>query len=148
MKLKKWQTRSAIGAAVFLAVIQIVPFGRVHENPPVTKEPNWPSPEVRALAARACFDCHSNETKWPWYSFIAPVSWKVAHDVYDARDDMDFSEWDQPQESKKAPKLVRNHAMPLKSYLWAHSEAELTNDERERLATGLAAINDQSNTPK
>jgi hypothetical protein len=148
MKLKKWQVRSAVGAAIFLVAIQLVPYGRIHENPPVTAEPKWSSPEVRALAARACFDCHSNETKWPWYSFIAPVSWVVAHDVYDARDEMNFSEWDKPQEAKKTPKLVRNRAMPLKKYLWLHAEADLTNEERERLASGLAGIVEQSKAPE
>jgi hypothetical protein len=144
MKLKKWQARAGIGAAALLVVIQLVPYGRVHENPPVTAEPQWTSPEVRALAARACFDCHSNETKWPWYSFVAPVSWVVAHDVYDARDDLNFSEWDKPQEGKKAPKFVRNRVMPLKKYLWLHAEADLTTDEREVLAKGLAAIVDKT----
>ena len=144
MKLKKWQVRGGLGLGVLLVVIQLVPYGRVHENPPVTGEPPWGSPEVRALAARACFDCHSNQTKWPWYSFVAPVSWFIAGDVYDARGDMNFSEWDKPQEAKKAPKLVRNRAMPLKPYLWLHADADLTSEERERLAKGLAAIIEQS----
>ena len=148
MKLKKWQRRAGIGAVALLVVIQLVPYGRVHENPPVTAEPNWDSPEVRALAVRACFDCHSNQTRWPWYSFVAPVSWVVAHDVYDARDELNFTEWDQPQEAKKAPKLVRNRAMPLKKYLWLHAEADLTSDERERLASGLAKVVEQAKQVK
>ena len=53
----------------------IVPFGHSHTNPPVTKEPAWNSPDTRALVQRACFDCHSNQTTWPWYSHVAPVSW-------------------------------------------------------------------------
>jgi hypothetical protein len=148
MKLNKWLVRVGVGAAVLFVVIQAIPYGRVHENPPVTAEPKWGSPEVRALAVRACFDCHSNETRWPWYSFVAPVSWFVAHDVYDARDDLNFSEWDQPQESKKAAKLVRNRAMPLEAYLWLHSEADLTNDEREALARALAVIHEQAEARK
>ena len=59
-------------------LIQLVPFGRDHTNPPVVQEPKWDSPATRELAKRACFDCHSNETVWPWYSNIAPVSWLVA----------------------------------------------------------------------
>lgn len=148
MNLKKWLVRGGAAAGILFVVIQAVPYGRVHENPPVTAEPNWGSPEVRALAVRACFDCHSNQTRWPWYSFVAPVSWFVAHDVYDARDDLNFSEWDKEQESKKAPKLVRNRAMPLKAYVWLHAEADLTSEERERLASALAAINDQATAPK
>src|SRR5262245_6603886 len=140
MKLKKWLARGGVGAVVLLVIVQVVPYGRVHENPPVTAEPKWSSPELRALAVRACFDCHSNETRWPWYSFVAPVSWFIAHDVYDARDDLNFSEWANPEDAKKAPKLVRNRAMPLGPYIWLHAEADLTSEERERLAAGLAAL--------
>jgi len=61
-----------------LVVIQFVPYGRAHTNPPVAQEPIWDSPQTRELARRACFDCHSNETMWPWYSNIAPISW-IAH---------------------------------------------------------------------
>ena len=64
----------AILAVVALALlIQLVPYGRAHTNPPVVAEPNWDSPQTRELAVRACFDCHSNETTWPWYSNIAPI---------------------------------------------------------------------------
>ena len=58
-----------------VVVMQLVPYGRDHSNPPVTAEPNWDSPETRALFKRACFDCHSNETVWPWYAYVAPFSW-------------------------------------------------------------------------
>ena len=69
-----------IGTAL-LGVIQLLPFGHDHTNPPVRKEPEWDAPETRELAARACFDCHSNQTVWPWYSNVAPVSWLVWSDV-------------------------------------------------------------------
>ena len=72
--MKKLMIVVAVLAGLFLA-IQFVPYGRDHSNPPVIGEPTWNSPETRALAVRACFDCHSNETVWPWYSNIAPVSW-------------------------------------------------------------------------
>jgi len=142
--LKKWLARGALALLALLVVIQVIPYGRVHENPPVTAEPKWDSPETRALAVRACFDCHSNETRWPWYSFVAPVSWFVAGDVYGARGDLNFSEWNEEQEVKKAPKLVRKQAMPLKPYVWLHSDADLTSDERERLARGLEALAPQA----
>ena len=69
-----------LGVIVF-AAIQLVPFGHDHTNPPVVAEPAWDSPETRAFAVTACFDCHSNQTVWPWYSNIAPVSWLVQRDV-------------------------------------------------------------------
>ena len=55
-----------------LLLIQAVPYGRNHNNPPVNREPGWDSPNTRAITKRACFDCHSNETIWPWYTWIAP----------------------------------------------------------------------------
>jgi hypothetical protein len=70
---------SCVGIILLILVggfllIQLVPYGRAHANPPVVKEPAWDSPTTRALAKRACFDCHSNETVWPWYTNVAPVS--------------------------------------------------------------------------
>ncbi len=76
-------------------LIQLVPYGRNHTNPPVLQEPNWDSPQTRALAQRACFDCHSNETEWPWYSHVAPVSWLVQRDVEEGREKVNFSTWGQ-----------------------------------------------------
>ena len=63
------------------SLFSFVPYGRDHVNPPVGAEPSWDSPETRALARQACFDCHSNETEWPAYSTVAPVSWLIQHDV-------------------------------------------------------------------
>jgi hypothetical protein len=78
---KKLVLLIAAGAALLVALIQAVPYGRAHSNPPVVSEPAWDSPRARELAVRACFDCHSNETVWPWYSNIAPVSWLIQSDV-------------------------------------------------------------------
>ncbi|HZY42825.1 MAG TPA: heme-binding domain-containing protein [Anaerolineae bacterium] len=75
-----------------LIVIQIPPLF-FQTNPPVVAEPNWDNPQTRALAQRACFDCHSNETVWPWYSRIAPPSWLITFDVFRGRRNLNFSEW-------------------------------------------------------
>ena len=77
-----------------IVLMQIIPYGRTHSNPPVTREPSWDSPRTRELARRACFDCHSNETRWPWYADVAPFSWVVQRDVDIARNVINFSEWD------------------------------------------------------
>ena len=74
-------------------VIQFIPYGKDYINPPVVSEPNWDNPQTRELAKKACFDCHSNETVWPWYSKIAPVSWLVYRDVVEGRQLMNFSDW-------------------------------------------------------
>jgi len=81
-----------IGVSAFL-LIQLIPYGHDHTNPAVVAEPAWDSTQTRDLAKRACFDCHSNEVVYPWYSNIAPVSWLVQHDVEDGRRRLNFSEW-------------------------------------------------------
>ncbi len=121
-------------------LIQLVPYGRDHTNPSHQVEPNWDKPETRALAQRACFDCHSNETVWPWYSHVAPSSWLVQKDVEVGRSELNFSEWDKPQdEADHAGKMVTRGKMPLKKYLLLHPGARLTDTERDALASGLNA---------
>jgi len=125
---------AVIVTVVLLLLIQAVPYGRDHSNPPVRQEPPWDSPKTRALAAGACFDCHSNQTHWPWYSNIAPASWLIQHDVSAGRDKVNFSEWDRPQEeSDELAEQVEENKMPPTYYRWFHSEARLSSAEREAL---------------
>jgi hypothetical protein len=133
--------RIAIGLSVlgFLA-IQLVPYGRNHTNPPVVREPIWPSPDVRAIAKRACFDCHSNEVVWPWYSNIAPVSWMIQRDVDEGRRKLNFSEWGTRRDERDAAEQVQQGKMPEPKYLLTHPEARLTNAEKQMLIDGLQAI--------
>lgn len=129
-----------LGLLALAAVIQLVPFGRDHTNPPVTGEPAWDSPATRELAKRTCFDCHSNETEWPWYSNVAPVSWLVQRDVNEGREKLNFSEWDRPQKhADEAAKEVREGEMPMWIYLPTHPEARLTDTEKQQLIAGLEA---------
>lgn len=142
---RRWSPRRlgarALGALlVLLLAIQLVPYGRDHTNPPVVAEPAWDSPETRALFVRACADCHSNQTVWPWYSHIAPVSWLVAHDVAEGRAKFNISMWGQQRnEGDEAAESVREGEMPLPIYLPTHPEARLTTAEREQLIAGLTA---------
>jgi hypothetical protein len=123
-----------------LVVIQLVPYGRSHTNPPVTAEPTWDRPETRDLARRACFDCHSNETSWPWYANIAPASWLAQRHVTEGRRALNFSEWDRPQrEAREAAESVREGEMPTRDYLLIHPEARLDPAERLTLIRGLSA---------
>jgi hypothetical protein len=118
----------------------LVPYGRDHSNPHVAAEPPWNAPETRALAERACFDCHSNQTRWPWYSNVAPLSWLVQADVHEGRRDLNFSEWTRGyEEAQESGQTVRNHEMPPRSYLLLHPQARLSAAEREQLASGLDA---------
>ena len=95
-------------AGLLLIAAQFVPYGRDYRNPPVIQEPAWDSPATRALAKQACFDCHSNETVWPAYAKVAPISWLIAHDVDEGRSVLNFSEWQRPQkEAAESAKEVR-----------------------------------------
>ncbi len=122
-----------------LAVAQAVPYGRSHDNPPVLAEPQWDSPRTRDLAVRACFDCHSNQTTWPWYSNVAPVSWLVQSDVDGGRDRLNFSEWNRPQEASEAAEIVQEGEMPPFQYKILHGSARLSDREKAELVAGLRA---------
>jgi len=122
-----------VGAAVVAAAIQLVPVDR--SNPPVRAEVSAPD-EVRAVLRRACYDCHSHETRWPWYAWVAPVSWLVAHDVEEGRHHLNFSAWDLYDEDERvdnADKVweeVEEGHMPPWFYLPLHAEAKLGEAER------------------
>jgi hypothetical protein len=123
-----------------LALVQLVPYGRAHTNPPVVREPSWDSPRTRELAVRACFDCHSNETRWPWYSHVAPISWLVQRDVDEGREALNFSRFDQPQkEAGEAAEETVEGSMPPWFYLPTHPTARLTAAEQQELVRGLRA---------
>lgn len=123
-----------------LVLVQVVPYGRDHGNPPVAVEPSWNQPSTRALAVRACFDCHSNQTRWPWYSRLAPISWMVQNHVDEGRRTLNFSEWNTGyKEAHEASKTVLEGSMPPPGYLLLHPEARLQAAERRELARGLDA---------
>ncbi len=128
-----------LGGAI--AVMQLVPYGRTHANPAIIQEPPWDSPRTRELAVRACFNCHSNETRWPWYANVAPLSWVVEFDVNVARSVVNFSEWNRPYDLAPSSGLaVKTGNMPTLKYRMAHPEANLTPQEAADLARGLDAM--------
>jgi len=130
---------SVVILVIIFAFIQIVQVER--SNPPVVSEPEWSSPEARAIVEHACFDCHSNETVWPWYSNVAPVSWVVAHHTNDGRGEFNFSDWERnPAESEDLLEAVKFGEMPLRGYLALHPEARLNSDEMSMLLQELQAI--------
>lgn len=123
-------------AVAALAVAQLIPVAR--ENPPVESEVPV-TPEARAVLVRACFDCHSNQTVWPWYSKVAPGSWLVAKDVREGRAELNFSTWSR-YPAKKQRKLLRETLeevkegeMPLWIYRLGHPESRLSDADREAL---------------
>jgi mono/diheme cytochrome c family protein len=135
MRALRW---AAAAIVVILLALQLVPYGRSHTNPPGRAEPPWDTAATRALAVRACYDCHSNETVWPWYSHLAPVSWLVQRDVDEGRRKLNFSEWDRPQkEARGSAKEVRKGAMPPWYYTPLHRATRLTAAETGALVSGL-----------
>jgi hypothetical protein len=118
---------------LILAAIQLVPVDR--SNPPVQGVVAAP-PEVYNVLERACFDCHSNQTRWPWYGYVAPVSWVLAHHVEEARHEVNFSEWNTLSPKEQAHKIsecweeVQEGEMPLPAYARVHADARLSDGEK------------------
>jgi hypothetical protein len=138
-KLVKW-----IVAAGLLAAVGMQFFNPPLENPKVAPDEDFiavsaPPAEIALLLRHACYDCHSDQTTWPWYSRVAPVSWFVAGHVNDAREAMNFSEWpkDDAESARKGlnrlVRQVQTGKMPLPSYTWMHPASRLTGAQREQL---------------
>lgn len=132
--MKKWLKRIGLFLVAALLAIQLVPVERA--NPPVRSDVAAP-PEVKAALRRACYDCHSNETRRPWYARVAPVSWLIAKDVREGRREVDFSEWDQFTGGRRARKFkeiveqVEAGTMPQWYYVLLHPDAKLSAADKE-----------------
>ena len=133
-------TWAAVAALVALAAIQLVPVDR--SNPPVTAEVQAP-PGVMSQIRTSCYDCHSNESDWPWYSYVAPVSWFVADHVQEGREHLNFSTWgdlpaeEQAEMAEEISEEVHEGEMPLSSYLWMHADARMSGAQ-QRVITDWA----------
>ncbi|RIH84602.1 Heme-binding domain protein [Meiothermus luteus] len=128
------------GALLVGVAIQMVPYGRNHSNPPVLAEPPWDSPKTREMFMAACGDCHSNQTRWPWYSHIAPISWLVQYDVEKGREKLNVSEWGRRKnEGEEVVEAVLEGYMPPGLYTLMHPEARFTREELQAFLAGLRA---------
>lgn len=130
----------AVGV-VLLLVIQLIPLN--HTNPPVLTKVQWDSPQTQELWTRACADCHSNETTWPWYSKVAPISLLVYRDVTEGRQKFNISELTNVS-SDRLNRLIREAGeqidqgeMPPLVYLPMHPTAKLSDAEKASLSAGL-----------
>jgi hypothetical protein len=118
-----------VSVVVLLVGIQLVPVDR--SNPPEQGLVPAPAP-VLSVLERSCFDCHSNRTRWPWYAYVAPVSWRIAEDVEHGREELNFTEWNRASARKRdrvAGKVweeVSEGKMPLPLYVRAHPDAQLS----------------------
>ena len=132
-----------VGAAIIAAVggAFIQPFGSLRG--PQTNQAILPDaqidPKTLAIIQRACQNCHSQNTEWPWYSRVAPASWLLARDVQQARLHMNLSQWQDYSAADRSRLLseigsaVRNREMPVQRYVWLHPEARLTEIERQQI---------------
>jgi hypothetical protein len=133
-----------LGLALLIAFVaaQLVPVPRT--NPPATGEIAAPL-EIDGLLQRACYDCHSHETRWPWYAWVAPVSWLVAWDVHEGREHLDLSTWDdypprkQRRELEELVEMIEDDEMPPWFYRPLHPDAALDDAERAQLVAWARA---------
>lgn len=137
MSMKLFTVKRIFLALVILFVaIQFIPVDRT--NPAETAPINAPA-DIAPILKSACFDCHSNQTVWPWYSKVAPVSWVIAEHVEDGRRHLNFSNWFEYSPKKQLKKLdelveeVEEGKMPLEQYLYLHSEAKLSAEQKGKL---------------
>ena len=138
---RRFLLRAGLGLLAVAVLVQLVPYGRDHRNPLVTQDAPWPGGRARELATAACYDCHSNQTRWPLQSFVAPFSWLTARDVEQGRDKLNFSTWDQDDgEADDAADAVADATMPPRRYVLAHPEAALSDAERQILVDALEAM--------
>jgi hypothetical protein len=126
---------TVLGMVIVFGLMQLVPYGWWHDNPQVTEPLRWDDPTAEALARAACYDCHSNETEWPPYSYVAPMSWLVRRDVEEGREALNLSELDQGggEELDEAADTIEDGEMPPRQYELAHPDARLSDEEKRTL---------------
>lgn len=147
--MKKWLKLSLISLVVLVAAAQLVRPART--NPPVDPQKEITAhmqvdPAVMATLSRACNDCHSNRTEWPWYSNVAPVSWLVTSDVNEGREELNFSEWGANKEKEPGKLLgkicseVKEGEMPMGTYTLMHPQAKLTSAEVQNVCQWTSSM--------
>lgn len=128
--------------ALFL-LLQLVPAGRT--NPPVSGDLEAP-PDVKAALQRCCYDCHSNETRWPWYAYVNPVAFLVVRDTNVGRRKLNFSEWQgygtvkRKSKAGEAIDLMHEGEMPPGPYLWMHGDARATPQELQAISAWVDSL--------
>lgn len=135
----KMKMKILAAVAVTAVAIQFIPYGKDHTNPPAMSEPQWDSPKTKELFNNTCANCHSNQTIYPWYSNIAPVSWLLERDVTEGREHFNVSMLgiQKKNKVKDAAKELREGEMPPIFYLPTHPEARLSDTQKQDLINGL-----------
>lgn len=137
-RLKKWIAIIGLVLLIVLAVAQFIQPGfsnpAINETETLEASINVPA-AVSGILERSCIDCHSNRTRYPWYSRISPVSWFMYNHIQEGRRELNFSIWGTYSPKRKAKKLeeiceqVKEKEMPLPSYTWLHRDAALSDEE-------------------
>ena len=136
--MKKIITIIVVGGIILFGLIQLIPFGHDHVNPAVVSEPNWSNSQARALVKEHCFQCHSNETEWPWYSNIAPASWLIQLDVIEGRGKFNFSDWNNnPGELDEIAEAINEGEMPPVQYWIFHPNSRLNSQQKQDLINAI-----------
>jgi hypothetical protein len=111
-------------------------------NPPASRPYEIGDAHVESILRRACFDCHSNETRWPWYSEIAPMSWQIVRHVDDGRRHMNFSDWNEEKAKKRLEEMceeIEKGGMPIPGYVLLHRDAKLSPEDVSALCSWSGA---------
>lgn len=141
---------------VGFGIIQLIPVD--FTNPPVQTEQDFlvvtqASEQTAQKIQQSCYDCHSHETKYPWYSKVAPVSWLLKSHIDDGRRHLNFSTWESYDLKKKDHKLeemseaLEEGWMPMDQYVWMHKEAKLSPEERQELSNWVKQLRGELNVP-
>lgn len=132
----------AIGLGVTFVIIQVI---RIDKSTPATEPANdfitmtTANPEIAGILKTSCYDCHSNESTYPWYTNIAPVSWWIKHHINEGREELNYSEWGtysarrMDHKLKESVEMIEENEMPMSSYTLMHSEAALSSEQKEKL---------------
>lgn len=132
--MKKIIKYSINALIIIFIIIQFIPVERT--NPPVTHKVKWDSQQTENTARKVCFDCHSNETVWPWYSYIAPIKFIVVKDVNEGREHLNFSTGNL-DDADECAEEVEKGKMPMQIYTIIHRDAILDENEKQDFILGL-----------
>lgn len=154
MSKKQKATVFLLGAIIIIQLFQIE-----KSNPPIVKQKDFveltnPPADLKTLIKEACYDCHSYETKYPWYTYVAPLNWWIGHHINEGREHLNFSEWGDYPYDRQLHKLeefyeeVEEGEMPLTSYTLVHANARLSEDNVAKMVAwvkSIPAMDDPSN---
>ncbi len=137
--MRSFRKDAKIAVLVLIVAFAAAQAFRINKTNPPARADFSTDPAIKPILKKACYDCHSNETVWPWYSNVAPVSWMVGSDVGEGRQELNFSEWGnytarvREDKMKKIAEEVKGGGMPPWYYSIMHRDSRLTPEERQKI---------------